>query len=117
MPESTSYGCSAIHWSAETLAQSISTWPDVFACDDGPLVFASAGNGTWLAYLLAMSCTLLIALCVARFAHESAFAGSPVLLCDCVAASILVACSGWALLLAYVATGASVVGVSFTMPM
>ncbi len=61
----------------ETLAQSISTMgPTCSPAMTVPLVFASAGNGTWLAYLLAMACTLLMALCVGRFARESASPGS-----------------------------------------
>jgi len=95
----------------ETLAQSISTMaPTCSPAMTVPLVFASAGNGTWLAYLLAMSCTLLIALCVARFAHESASPGSLYSYATSSLPPILGSVSGWALLLAYVATGASVVG-------
>jgi amino acid transporter len=56
--------------SLDTLAQSISTMgPTCSPAMTVPLVFASAGNGTWLAYLLAMVCALLMALCVARFAR------------------------------------------------
>ena len=75
-----------------------------------PLVFATAGNGTWLAYLIATGCTLLVALCVARFAQESASPGS---LYSYTMASLPPVWGGvaaWALLLAYVATGASVTG-------
>ena len=75
-----------------------------------PLVFASAGNGTWLAYLLAMVCTLLMALCVARFARESASPGSLYVYATSSLHPALGSVSAWALLLAYLATGASVVG-------
>jgi amino acid transporter len=75
-----------------------------------PLVFASAGNGTWLAYSLAMACTLLIALCVARFARESASPGSLYSYATASLPPLLGSVSAWALLLAYVATGASVTG-------
>ena len=75
-----------------------------------PLVFASAGNGTWLAYLLAMTCTLLVALCVARFARESASPGSLYIYATSSLHPVFGSVSAWALLLAYVATGASVVG-------
>ena len=95
----------------ETLAQSISTMgPTCSPAMTVPLVFATAGNGTWLAYLLATGCTLLMALCVARFAKESASPGS---LYSYTMASLPPVWGGvaaWALLLAYVATGASVTG-------
>src|SRR5450756_1897102 len=46
----------------ETLAQSISTMaPTSSPAMTVPLVFATAGNGTWLAYLLATLYTLLVA--------------------------------------------------------
>jgi amino acid transporter len=95
----------------ETLAQSISTMgPTCSPAMTVPLVFASAGNGTWLAYLLAMACTLLIALCVARFARESASPGSLYSYATSSLPPLLASVSAWALLLAYVATGASVAG-------
>lgn len=95
----------------ETLAQSISTMgPTCSPAMTVPLVFASAGNGTWLAYLLAMACTLLIALCVARFARESASPGSLYSYAVSSLPPLLGNVSAWALLLAYVATGASVAG-------
>jgi amino acid transporter len=95
----------------ETLAQSISTMgPTCSPAMTVPLVFASAGNGTWLAYSLAMACTLLIALCVARFARESASPGSLYSYATSSLPPLLGSVSAWALLLAYVATGASVTG-------
>ena len=95
----------------DTLAQSISTMgPTCSPAMTVPLVFASAGNGTWLAYLLAMGCTLLMALCVARFARESASPGSLYVYATTSLHPVLGSVSAWALLLAYVATGASVVG-------
>jgi amino acid transporter len=95
----------------EALAQSISTMgPTCSPAMTVPLVFASAGNGTWLAYLLAMTCTLLIALCVARFAQESASPGSLYMYATSSLPPMLGSVTAWALLLAYVGTGASVVG-------
>jgi amino acid transporter len=95
----------------ETLAQSISTMaPTATATLTVPLVFATAGNGTWLSYVGATVCTLLVALCIARFAQESASPGS---LYSYATSSLPLAVgsiAAWALLLAYVATGASVVG-------
>jgi amino acid transporter len=95
----------------EALAQSISTMaPTCTATLTVPLVFASAGNGTWLAYLLATGCTLLVALCIARFARESASPGSLYTYATSSLPPMLGSAAAWALLLAYVATGASVVG-------
>ena len=97
--------------SLDTLAQSISTMgPTCSPAMTVPLVFASAGNGTWLAYLLAMASTLLIALCVARFARESASPGSLYVYATSSLHPVLGSISAWALLLAYLATGASVAG-------
>jgi amino acid transporter len=95
----------------ETLAQSISTMaPTATATLTVPLVFASAGNGTWLAYLGATVCTLLVALCISRFAQESASPGSLYAYATSSLPLSLGSVAAWALLLAYVATGASVVG-------
>ena len=95
----------------ETLAQSISTMaPTCSAALTVPLVFATAGNGTWLAYLLATLCTLLVALCVARLAQMSASPGSLYSYATESLPPVLGSVAAWALLLAYVATGASVVG-------
>jgi len=95
----------------ETLAQSVSTMaPTCSPAMTVPLVFATAGNGTWLAYLLATVCTLLVALCIARFAQESASPGSLYTYATSSLPPVLGSVAAWALLLAYVATGASVVG-------
>ncbi|HTP44538.1 MAG TPA: hypothetical protein VMJ13_08230, partial [Candidatus Acidoferrum sp.] len=95
----------------ETLAQSISTMaPTATATLTIPLVFASAGNGTWLSYVGATTCTLIVALCIARFARESASPGSLYTYATSSLPSALGSAAAWALLLAYVATGASVVG-------
>src|SRR5260370_10585527 len=56
----------------ETLAQSVSTIaPTATPVATIPLVCALAGNGTWLAYVLATSAVLLVALCVSKFARYS----------------------------------------------
>ena len=61
----------------ETLAQSVSTIaPTTTPAATIPLVCALAGNGTWLAYLLATSAVLLVAVCIARYARLSASPGS-----------------------------------------
>jgi amino acid transporter len=95
----------------ETLSQSISAIaPTTSPALTIPLVFADAGNGAWLAYVLAGLATLLMALCIARFAQTSASPGSLYKYAVDSLPSIGGRTAGWALLLAYVATGASVVG-------
>lgn len=95
----------------ETLSQSISAIaPTTSPALTVPLVFALAGNGTWLAYLLACGATLLIALCIARFARTSASPGSLYKYATDSLPPIAGRTAGWALLLAYTAAGVSVVG-------
>lgn len=95
----------------ETLSQSISAIaPTTSPALTIPLVFALAGNGAWLAYLLACGATLLMALCIARFARTSASPGSLYQYAADLLSPIGARTAGWALLFAYIATGASVVG-------
>ena len=95
----------------ETLAQSVSTMaPTTTPAATIPLVFALAGNGTWLAYALATVAILLVALCIARFARYSASPGSLYTYASTILPPWLSATVAWSLLLAYVATGASVIG-------
>jgi amino acid transporter len=57
----------------ETLAQSISTIaPTTTPVATIPLVCALAGNGTWLASVLACLAILLVAACISKFARYSA---------------------------------------------
>jgi len=95
----------------DSVAQSISTMaPTASAALTVPLVFASAGNGTWISYLLATLCTLFVGLCIARFARDSASPGSLYSYATSSLPPTLCSIAAWALLLAYVASGASVVG-------
>jgi len=95
----------------ETLAQSVSTMaPTTTPAATIPLVCALAGNGTWLAYVLATGAILLVALCIAKFAKLSASPGSLYAYASKVLPDWLSATVAWSLLLAYVATGASVIG-------
>ena len=95
----------------ETLAQSVSTIaPTTTPAATIPLVCALAGNGTWLAYLLATTAVLLVALCIARYARTSASPGSLYTYAAATLPPWLGAAVAWSLLLAYVATGASVIG-------
>ena len=95
----------------ETLAQSVSTMaPTTTPAATIPLVCALAGNGTWLAYVLAMVAVLLVALCISRYARHSASPGSLYTYASMTLPRWLSATVAWSLLLAYVATGSSVIG-------
>jgi amino acid transporter len=95
----------------ETLAQSISTIaPTTTPTMTIPLVFVLAGNGTWLAYLFATAAILLIALCISRFARYTSCSGSLYTYATSSLPPSISGIAGWALLLAYIATGASVAG-------
>ena len=95
----------------ETLAQSVSTIaPTTTPAATIPLVCALAGNGTWLAYVLATIAILLVALCVGKFARYSASPGSLYTYASMILPPPLGATAAWSLLLAYIATGASVIG-------
>ena len=76
--ETTDYGLrKGILSPIETLAQSVSTIsPTATPVATIPLVCALAGNGTWLAYVLATCAIFLVALCVSKFARYSASPGS-----------------------------------------
>ena len=77
-PQATGYGLRRDVLSPmETLAQSVSTIaPTTTPAATIPLVCALAGNGTWLAYVLATVAILLVALCISRFARYSSSPGS-----------------------------------------
>lgn len=95
----------------ETLAQSVSTMaPTTTPAATIPLVCALAGNGTWLAYALATVAVLLVALCIARYARHSSSPGSLYTYASLTLPPWLGAAVAWSLLLAYVATGSSVIG-------
>jgi amino acid transporter len=94
----------------ETLAQSVSTIaPTATPAATIPLVCALAGNGTWLAYLLATAAVLLVALCIAKYARYSSSPGSLYTYAHTVLPPWLAAVAAWSLLLAYVGTGSSVI--------
>lgn len=95
----------------ETLAQSVSTIaPTSTPAATIPLVCALAGNGTWLAYVLATTAVFLVALCIARFARYSSSPGSLYTYASMILPPWLGAVVAWSLLLAYIATGSSVTG-------
>ena len=95
----------------ETLAQSVSAMaPSTSPSLTIPLVFALAGNGTWFVYMLTTVAMLLVGFCISRFARMSASPGSLYTYTADTLRPSLGAVAAWALLLAYVATGASVAG-------
>jgi amino acid transporter len=95
----------------ETLAQSVSAMaPSTSACLTIPLVFAYAGNATWFVYLLATISMLLVGFCISRLARLSASPGSLYTYTANTLPPAFGVAAAWGLLLAYVATGASVAG-------
>ena len=95
----------------ETLAQSVSAMaPSTSPSLTIPLVFAIAGNATWFVYLVATGATLLVGFCVSQFARLSASPGSLYSYTAETLPRIFGVAAGWGLLLAYLATGASVAG-------
>ena len=95
----------------ETLAQSISTIaPTATPAITIPLVFTLAGNGSWLAYVLATVAVLLVAWCIGRFASYSSSPGSLYSYAAMILPPWLSSIAAWSLLLAYVATASSVIG-------
>jgi amino acid transporter len=95
----------------ETLAQSVSAMaPSTSPSLTIPLVFALAGNATWFVYLLATGATLLVGFCISRFAKLSASPGSLYSYTADTLPPFFGVVAAWGLLLAYLATGASVAG-------
>ena len=95
----------------ETLAQSVSAIaPSTSPSLTIPLVFALAGNATWFVYLLATCSIFLVGFCVSRFAKLSASPGSLYTYTANTLPPVFGVTAAWALLLAYLATGASVAG-------
>lgn len=95
----------------ETLAQSVSAMaPSTSPSLTIPLVFALAGNATWFVYLLATGATLLVGFCVSRFARLSASPGSLYSYAADTLPPVFGVVAAWGLLMAYLATGASVAG-------
>jgi len=95
----------------ETLAQSVSAVaPSTSPSLTIPLVFALAGNATWFVYLLATAAIILVGICVSRFARLTASPGSLYTYTASTLPPPFGAVAAWGLLLAYLATGASVAG-------
>jgi amino acid transporter len=95
----------------ETLAQSISgACPTLTPFVTVPLVFTLAGNGTWLAYILATGGIFLVGWCIGRFARYSSSPGSLYSYAAMILPPWLAAIAAWSLLLAYVMGSASNIG-------
>src|SRR5580704_17620557 len=111
-PAAESYGLHAgVLGPIETLAQSVSAVaPSTSPSLTIPLVFALAGNATWFVYLLATTAIFLVGFCVSRFARLSASPGSLYTYTANTLPPVFGVTAAWALLLAYLATGASVAG-------
>jgi amino acid transporter len=93
----------------ETLAQSVSAIaPTATPAMTIPLVFALAGNGTWLVYIFATLAVTLVGLVIGCFGRRSASPGSLFMYTTQSLPGWAASVAGWALLLAYVATASSV---------
>jgi amino acid transporter len=95
----------------EVLAQSVGTIaPATTPVLTVSLVFALAGNGTWLSYTLATIQVALIAILIGALGRRSASPGSLYSYATDSLPPVFSSVAAWALLLGYVATGASVAG-------
>jgi amino acid transporter len=95
----------------ETLAQSVSTIaPSTSPQLTIPLVFVLAGQGTAIAYLIAMGLMVLVGLCIASFARESSSPGSLYVYTCRSLPPVLSAITAWALFFAYTTTASAVIG-------
>jgi amino acid transporter len=94
----------------ETIAQSFANIaPTATPALTIPLVFASAGKGTWLTYLFATIGLVLVGICINQFARRSATPGSLYAYTTQGLGKTVGFVSGWGLILAYLATGIAVV--------
>ncbi|MGI4790979.1 MAG: APC family permease [Janthinobacterium lividum] len=99
----------------ETLAQSIANIaPTLTPAVNLQLVFGSSGNGTWFTYLLATLGLLLIGVCIKQFAKNTSTPGALYSYVTMSLGPTAGFITGWALILAYLATGIAVA--SYTVP-
>lgn len=95
----------------EILAQSIGNIaPTMIASVNIALVFGTAGNGTWLAFLIATVGVVLVSLCIKPFARLSASAGALYAYIGRSLGATPGVISGWALVLAYAFTAMAMLG-------
>lgn len=74
-----------------------------------PVVFATAGNGTWLAYIFATVALLIVAFQINVFAKRTATPGALYVYAGIGLGPLAGIISGWALLIGYVFTAAAVI--------
>lgn len=95
----------------EVVAQSIGTVaPSGTPALVIPVVFATAGNGTWLAYLFATIALLFVSWSVNQFARRSANPGALYVFAGQGLGRFSGVIAGWSLLVAYLFTAAAVIG-------
>ena len=95
----------------EVLAQSVANIaPSACMAAFIPLVYASAGNGTWLAFVVATVGLGLVGLNVNQFARVSASPGSLYAYNSMALGPMLGVLSGWGLLAAYLGTAVALGG-------
>jgi amino acid transporter len=95
----------------ETLAQSVSTIaPSTSPTLTVPLVFALAGQGTAIAYLIAMLLMVLVGFCIAEFAKESSSPGSLYVYTRKSMPPVFSTITALALFFAYITTASAVIG-------
>jgi amino acid transporter len=93
---------------AEVIAQSISVVaPSTVPAAVLGLIFASAGNGTWLSFFIATIGLLFVCFNINQFARRSASPGSLYTYIVKGLGPVAGVLSGWGLLLGYMATGMS----------
>jgi amino acid transporter len=93
----------------ETLAQSIALIaPTAGPLLTIPLVYASAGDGTWLTFVLATIMIVLVALNVNQFARISASPGSLYSYISSHMHPVVGILAAWALLIAYIGTATAI---------
>lgn len=93
----------------ETLAQSVANIsPSVTPLIIVPLVFASAGQGTWLSYAIATAAIILVGLNVNQFTRRTSSPGSLYSFAGRGLGGLAGFVTGWCLLAAYVLTAVAV---------
>ncbi|MFL0197433.1 hypothetical protein ACJDU8_17960 [Clostridium sp. WILCCON 0269] len=102
----------------EILAQSIgSIAPTASLAFVIPLVYGTAGNGTWLAYAFALIAILFVAINLNQFTSRAASSGSLYTYIVSGLGPAVGFISGWALLLAYGLTTSAVLSGFINFPM
>ncbi|OLP62637.1 hypothetical protein BJF93_12430 [Xaviernesmea oryzae] len=95
----------------EAVAQSIGTVaPSGTPALVIPVVFAAAGNGTWLAYLFATLALFFVAWTINQFARRTATHGALYVFAGQGLGGFAGVVAGWSLLIAYLFTAGAVIG-------